>query len=119
MNLVRVGDLSLGQVISSDEEGLEPALIEAMTSSGDRQLQLRDLGSGGRIEKIYKLSAERLVTLHDVEVEHHVYTNITQEPIEVRLGPDTATVAPGASFHHTGRERPDVFRAADWSHRAA
>jgi hypothetical protein len=29
-----------------------------MTSAGDRQLQLRDLGSGERIEKIYKLSAE-------------------------------------------------------------
>ena len=46
------------------------------------------------------------MTLHDVGVEHHVYTNITQEPIEVRLGPDTATVAAGASFHHTGRSGP-------------
>lgn len=117
MNSVRVGDLSLGQVISSEEEGLAPAMIEAMNSVGDRQLVLRDIGSGERIDRVVKLAADRLVMLHDVEVEHHIYTNVTEDPIEVRLGPETVIVEPGSSFHHTGGVRPDVFPPTAWSHR--
>lgn len=120
MSLVRVGDLSLGQVISSEPDGLAPAVIVAMTSAGDRQLQLIDIATGERIDQIYSVVPDRTVTLHDIEVGHHVYTNITQDPREVSLGPDTVTVEPGGSFHHTGPPaRPDVFAPDAWSHRRA
>jgi hypothetical protein len=119
MSVVRVSDLSLGQVISSREAGIRSALIEAMTSAGERQLQLRDIESGERLEKVQKFAADRLVTLHEVVVEYHLYTNRTAEPLEVRLGSETLIIAPGKSFRHLGRPRPDVFPPDAWSRRSA
>jgi hypothetical protein len=119
MKLVRVGDLALGQVISSDEGGLAPAVIEAMTAGAPRQFQLRDMTSGERLEKIFRFDVDTRVVLHDVEVEHHIYTNMSGHSIEVRLGPDKFTIEPGGTFHHTGQPRPDVFRPDLWSHSAA
>jgi hypothetical protein len=119
MTLVRVGDLSPGQVISSAEERIGPALIEGMTAAGERQLQLRDIDSGERLEEIHRFGEDELVMLHDVVVEHHIYTNMTAEPVEVRLGPETLIIAPGTRFHHVGWPRPDVFEPDAWSCRSA
>ena len=117
MNLVRVSDVSLGQVISSDDDGIGPALVEAMTSGTERQLQLRDIDSGERLEKIQRFRADQLVMVHDVPLEYHIYTNTTAESVEVHLGPETLTVAPGESVRHLGRPRPDVFPPDAWSQR--
>jgi hypothetical protein len=119
MNLVRVEDLALGQVISSESDGISPSMIEAITSAGERPLQLRDIDSGERLEEIRRFAKDQLVMLHDVVLKYHIYTNTTAEPVEVRLGPETLTVPPGRSFHHLGRPRPDVFRPGAWSCRSA
>ncbi|MFB6726151.1 hypothetical protein ACFCV3_38630 [Kribbella sp. NPDC056345] len=113
-----VGDLELGQVISSAEQELAPAVIEAMTAGVPRQLQLRDVDSGERLDKIYRLDADAQIVVHDYEVEHHVYTNLTAETLKVQLGPDAFTVGPGETFHHTGRARPDIFPPDLWNHEA-
>jgi len=118
MTLVSVRDLELGQVISSAEHEFAPAVIEAMTTGAPRQLQLRDVNSGERLVKIYRLDADAQVVLHDRKVEHHIYRNLTAEPLKVELGPEEYTVDPGETFHHMGRARPDLFPADRWSHEA-
>jgi hypothetical protein len=69
MELVRVSELSLGQVISSQGLDLAPAMIVAMTSTGDRQLQLIDAATGERLEKIYVFDPATLVSVHDITAE--------------------------------------------------
>ncbi|MFC0623634.1 hypothetical protein [Kribbella deserti] len=114
MGQIRVADLVVGQVISSDARGLAPAQIVSINSVGDRQLQLVDLSRGERLPRMLRLAEDELVEVHDIKVEHRTYTNITNEEMVVALGPETFTVPPGGTLHHRGRERPDVFDPACW-----
>jgi hypothetical protein len=114
-----VRHLVVGQVFSVPGTGGDPVLIEAISTPlvDVRFIYCIDPTDGSPRESRYVLGLQREVDVYEVDARHHHYTNISETTLEVRFGRRDEEVEPGETLHYTGVERPDVFDAAQWSHR--
>lgn len=113
-----VRTLCAGQVFSVPDTDMVPALIEAISApvAGVRFIDVLDPTDGTPISVRRVLGLDRGVRVHEVEVWHHHYTNVTDEPITVALGRRQETVEPGGTLHYTGLAQPELFPHESWDH---
>jgi len=113
-----VRTLRAGQVFSVPDTDMLPALIEAISApvAGVRFIDVLDPVDGTPISARRVLGLDRGVRVHEVEVWHHRYTNITDQPIAVTLGRREELVEPCDAVHYTGLAQPDLFPCESWGH---
>lgn len=113
-----VRTLRPGQVFSVPDTAMVPALIEAISApvAGVRFIDVLDPADGTPIAARRVLGLDRGVRIHQVDVWHHHYTNITDQPIRVTLGRREEIVEPGGALHYTGLAQPDLFSPESWDH---